>query len=92
MVTRPRPGVGNLLDRIGRIVVRLMVRCAGQVAEKTGPHAAPALGIAVSRMVADRLALYATPVWVHNVAAILNIDRDTLFVGIGGRVRVSATV
>ena len=55
-------------------------------------HYAPALGIAVSRMVADRLALYATPVWVHNVAAILNTDRDTLFVGIGGRVRVSATV
>ena len=55
-------------------------------------HYAPALGVAVSRMVADRLALYATPVWVHNTAAILNIDRDTLFVGIGGRVRVSATV
>ena len=55
-------------------------------------HYAPALGVAVSRMVADRLALYATPVWVHNTAAILNIDRDTIFVGIGGRVRVSATV
>jgi hypothetical protein len=53
---------------------------------------APALGIVVSRMVADRLALYATPVWVHNTAAILNLDRDTFFVGIGGRVRVSATV
>jgi len=52
----------------------------------------PALGLAVSRVVADRLALYATPVWVHNTAGILNIDRDTFFVGIGGRVRVSATV
>ena len=55
-------------------------------------HYAPALGMAVSRTVADRLAVYATPVWVHNTAAILNIDRDTFFVGIGGRVRVSATV
>ena len=55
-------------------------------------HYAPALGVVVSRMVADRLALYATPVWVHNTAAILNVDRDTFFVGIGGRVRVSATV
>lgn len=55
-------------------------------------HYAPALGLAVSRMAADRLALYVTPVWVHNTAAILNIDRDTLFVGIGGRVRVTATV
>jgi hypothetical protein len=52
----------------------------------------PAIGVAVSRMVADRLAVYATPVWVHNTAESLNIDRDTFFVGIGGRVRVSATV
>ena len=55
-------------------------------------HYAPALGMAVSRTVADRLAVYATPVWVHNTAAILNIDRDTVFVGIGGRVRFGATV
>jgi hypothetical protein len=52
----------------------------------------PALGLVVSRMAGDRLAVYGTPVWVHNTAAILNIDRDTFFVGIGGRVRVSATV
>jgi hypothetical protein len=52
----------------------------------------PALGVAVSRIVADRLAVYATPVWVHNTAALLNIDRDTFFVGIGGRVRVGSTV
>jgi hypothetical protein len=52
----------------------------------------PAMGVAVSRMVADRLAVYATPVWVHNTAAILNINRDTFFVGLGGRVRVSSTV
>jgi hypothetical protein len=52
----------------------------------------PALGAAVSRMVADRLAVYATPVWVHNTAESLNVDRDTFFVGIGGRVRVGAAV
>jgi hypothetical protein len=52
----------------------------------------PALGVAVSRMIAERLALYATPVWVHNTAAGLSIDRDTFFVGIGGRFRVSSTV
>jgi hypothetical protein len=53
---------------------------------------APAVGVAVSRMVADRLAVYATPAWVHNSAGTLNVDRDTFFVGIGGRVRVSSTV
>ena len=52
----------------------------------------PALGVTASRMVADRLALYATPIWVHNTAALLKIDRDTAMVGVGGRVRVSASV
>src|SRR5688572_12698005 len=52
----------------------------------------PAVGLVVSRMAGDRLAVYATPIWVHNTAAILNIDRDTFLVGVGGRVRVSATV
>ncbi len=52
----------------------------------------PAVGVVVSRMVADRLALYTTPVWVHNTAALLNIERDTVMVGLGGRVRVSDTV
>ena len=52
----------------------------------------PALGVTVSRMAADRLAVYATPVWVHNTAGTLNIDRDTFFVGIGGRVRVGSSV
>jgi hypothetical protein len=52
----------------------------------------PALGLVVSRLLGDRLAVYATPVWVHNTAGTLNIDRDTTFVGIGGRVRVSSTV
>jgi len=52
----------------------------------------PAVGLVVSRTAGERLALYATPVWVHNTAALLNVDRDTVFVGIGGRVRVSSTV
>jgi hypothetical protein len=52
----------------------------------------PALGLVVSRMAGDRVAVYATPVWVHNTAALLNIDRDTVFVGVGGRVRVSSTI
>jgi hypothetical protein len=52
----------------------------------------PALGVVASRMVADRLAVYATPVWVHNTAEIVDLDRDTYFVGIGGRVRVTRSV
>jgi hypothetical protein len=55
-------------------------------------HYSPALGLVVSRTAGDRLAMYATPVWVHNTAAILDDDRDTFFVGLGARVRVSSTV
>jgi len=52
----------------------------------------PALGAVISRTISDRLAVYAVPMWVHNTAAILNIDRDTSFVGIGGRLRIRPTV
>jgi hypothetical protein len=52
----------------------------------------PALGAVVSRTVGDWLALYAAPIWVHNTAGILNIDRDTFYVGIGGRLRLRPTV
>jgi hypothetical protein len=52
----------------------------------------PALGAVVSRTVGDRLAMYVTPIWVHNTAAILNIDRDTFLFGVGGRLRLLPTV
>ena len=76
----------------GSVPVSLSALVSVEGADNFQEHYAPSVGMAVSRMVADRLAIYATPVWVHNTAGILNIDRDTFFVGIGGRVRVSATV
>ena len=51
----------------------------------------PALGATVSRTVGDRLAMYATPILVHNTAGIPDINRDTFFVGVGGRLRVGST-
>ena len=53
---------------------------------------APSLGAVVSRTVSDTIGLYATPIWVHNSAAILGLDRDTFVVGVGGRLRVRPTV
>ena len=35
---------------------------------------------------------YVTPMWVHNTAALLGEDRDTFFVGFGGRFRIRPTV
>jgi uncharacterized beta barrel domain-containing protein DUF5777 len=52
----------------------------------------PALGVVASRLVGDRLAMYAAPIWVHNTAAILDVDRDTFFVGLGARLRLMSSV
>lgn len=47
----------------------------------------PALGAVVSRNVLDRLALYATPIWVHGTAAETGVDRDTFVLGLAARAR-----
>ena len=52
----------------------------------------PALGLVISRKVANRLAVYVEPFWVHNTAADGLATRDTGFVGVGGRLRLSSTV
>jgi hypothetical protein len=52
---------------------------------------APALGAVVSREIHQRLAVYASPIWVHNSAAASGVNRDTFFVGLGGRVRVMSS-
>lgn len=75
-----------------KIPVSLSAILSVEGADNFQERYSPALGVAISRMVADRLAVYATPIWVHDTAAIVNIDRDTFFVGIGGRVRVTATM
>jgi hypothetical protein len=57
---------------------------------------APAVGATISRQVADHLALYVVPMWVHNVNSLLSditgIKDNSFFVGLGGRVRVRPTV
>ena len=55
-------------------------------------HYSPALGVVVSRKIANRLAVYVEPFWVHNTAAEGLPKRDTGFVGVGGRLRLSKSV
>jgi hypothetical protein len=76
----------------GSLPVSLSALVSVEGADNFQEDYSPALGVTVSHMAADRVAVYATPMWVHNTAAALDVDRDTFFVGIGGRVRVSATV
>jgi hypothetical protein len=53
---------------------------------------APTLGVVASREIQDRVALYVAPMWVHNSAAAIGIDRETFLIGLGGRARISSTV
>ncbi len=53
-------------------------------------HRSPALGGVVSRTFSDWLAVYAVPMWVHHV--IPSPPRDTFYIGVGGRARISRNV
>jgi hypothetical protein len=53
---------------------------------------APALGAVASRLVGDVAAVYVMPAWVHNTAASIGADRDTFLMGVGGRLRIGATL
>lgn len=57
---------------------------------------APSVGASISRQIDDAVALYAVPMWSHNVAAILNellgVKRNTFYLGLGARVRIRPTV
>lgn len=57
---------------------------------------APSVGATISRQIDDVVALYAVPMWSHNVAALLNeflgTKRNTFYLGLGGRVRIRPTV
>jgi hypothetical protein len=74
------------------VPVSLSVLASVEGADNFQERYSPALGVTVSRMAAGRLAVYATPMWVHNTAAMLHVDRDTFLIGIGGRVRVGSRV
>jgi hypothetical protein len=53
---------------------------------------APAFGATVSRTIAESVAFYAAPVFVHDSAAGTGTTRNTFYMGLGGRVRIRPTV
>ncbi len=53
---------------------------------------APSVGAVLGRTFGDVAAVYATPLWVHNSAALIGSTRDTGVVGLGARVRIRPTV
>jgi len=55
-------------------------------------HYSPALGLVVSRKVANRLVVYLEPFWIHNTAGVGLPTRDTGMLGVGGRLKLSSSV
>jgi hypothetical protein len=53
---------------------------------------APAVAAVVSRTLADAAAVYVTPVWAHNTAPGTGVMQDTVYLGLGARVRIVPTV
>jgi hypothetical protein len=55
---------------------------------------APAVGAVISRKIANRYAAYVVPTWVGNTAAAIlgSPRRNTFYVGIGGRARVTSAM
>jgi hypothetical protein len=53
---------------------------------------APAIGASISRDIANVVAVYAVPMWVHNSAAATGVTRDTGMLGLGASVRVLPTL
>lgn len=85
-------GKWDAVRQDGALPVALSALVSVEGANNFQEHYAPALGLVVARRVGGRLAMYATPIWVHNTAALLGVQRDTVFVGAGGRVRLSDSV
>lgn len=54
-----------------------------------GAHRSPSLGAIFSKRISDRMAFYAVPVWVHHAAVTLEGPRDTGYIGLGGRLRLT---
>lgn len=49
---------------------------------------APAIGVVVSRTIANAAAVYATPVWAHNTFPGTGVMENTFYVGLGTRIRI----
>ena len=46
------------------------------------------LGVVVSRKIKNRVAIYGTPVWVHNTALSTGTNQDTSYLGLGMRLEI----
>jgi hypothetical protein len=85
-------GKWDALAQRGRSPVSVSALVSVEGTDNFQDEHAPALGATVSRTFADRVALHAVPLWVHNSDGLVGVRRDTFLLGLGARVRVLSTV
>jgi hypothetical protein len=76
----------------GALPVSVSLIASIEGADNFQERRSPAFGAVIARAFSRHAAVYVTPVWVRNTAALLGDDRDTFFVGLGGRLRIRPTV
>ena len=76
----------------GAMPVAISAFVSVEGAENFQERYAPGVGAIVGRSFGNWASAYVTPMWVHNTAPLLGVDRDTVFVGFGGRLRIRPTV
>src|SRR5262249_31071410 len=82
-------GKYDVVHQSGSLPLSISALASIEGADNFQERFAPAFGVVVSHELRDRLALYVAPIWVHNTAAALGVDRDTMLLGFGGRLRVT---
>ena len=84
-------GAVDALRQRGSVPVAMSALVSIEGTDNFRDEYSPAIGAVVSRTIGTRAAAYVTPIWVDNTAASLESQRSTMFVGIGGRLRLRGT-
>ena len=53
---------------------------------------APAIGVVLSRTIAEAAVVYAIPVWAHNSFPGTGVMQDTAYIGLGTRIRIAPSL
>ncbi len=87
-------GSYNVLPSIGHLPVSVSAIASIEGTNNFKDSYSPSLGAVISATVADRAAFYVVPTWVNNTNPLpkeLVSHNDTLFVGIGARIRMTGS-
>lgn len=85
-------GKYDAINQTGSMPLSVSALVSIEGADNLQEQYAPAIGASVSRMFGEVATLYAVPIWVHHSAAATGVDRDSSFLGVGGRLRIRPTV